>query len=263
MMRFLRRLALALPLIAALPAPAKDPAALPLRAGETLDYRVSWIILSGAGEISVSALAATDPDGAPLLRVITTTDSRGLARLLVPFDGRSESLYDADSGRLLWIGESHSDARHKHAAYTVNLDYAKDIAYYADAENPNRVEALPFPPNCFPTDMITCLLRARNWDLKPGQTHEAIVLQDDDFFDLTVHALGYEKVRTPLGEFNTLVLEPRMERTPPKGMFKRGSTVRVWIAQDAQRLPVRFRVTFAVGAGVANLVSYQTAGSAP
>ena len=46
-----------------------------------------------------------------------------------------------------------------------------------------------------------------------------------------------ENVRTPLGKFKALVLEPRMEKTPPKGMFKKGSTVHVWIAlEDTRRL---------------------------
>ncbi len=52
-----------------------------------------------------------------------------------------------------------------------------------------------------------------------------------------------------LGTFMTQVLEPRMERTPPKGMFKRGSKVRVWISEDARRLPVRFKVEFKFGSG--------------
>jgi hypothetical protein len=49
-----------------------------------------------------------------------------------------------------------------------------------------------------------------------------------------------------------------MEKTPPKGMFKRGTAVRVWIAHnDPRRLPVRFEVEFKFGSGVATLTSYQ------
>ena len=48
-----------------------------------------------------------------------------------------------------------------------------------------------------------------------------------------------------------------MEKTPPKGMFKRGSAVHVWISQDDQKLPVRFEVEFKFGAGVATLLHYE------
>ena len=54
-----------------------------------------------------------------------------------------------------------------------------------------------------------------------------------------------------------LPLIPRMEETPPMGMFKRGSTVQVWIEMDDnQRLPVRFDVGFAFGTGTATLTDY-------
>ena len=96
----------------------------------------------------------------------------------------------------------------------------------------------------------------RNITLYPGQSHEALVLFENDFYDLTIHALNYEEIETPLGAFRTLVLEPRMEHSPPKGMFKKGTTVRVWISQDANPLPVRFRVNFKFCAGTANLVRY-------
>ena len=64
----------------------------------------------------------------------------------------------------------------------------------------------------------------------------------------------YEDLETSFGRFHTLVLEPRMDKTPPKGMFKRGSSVRVWISQDERHLPVRFEVEFKMGTGVATLV---------
>jgi len=47
-----------------------------------------------------------------------------------------------------------------------------------------------------------------------------------------------------------------MDKTPPKGMFRRGSRARVWITQDARHLPVRFEVEFKFGTGIATLVSY-------
>ena len=53
-----------------------------------------------------------------------------------------------------------------------------------------------------------------------------------------------------------------MEKTPPKGMFKRGSTVRVWIAQDAHRLPVKFEVEFKIGTGTATLEAYEAPAAA-
>ncbi len=196
--------------------------------------------------------------GTPQLRIVSTTATRGLARLLLPFDARAESLFDPVTGRLTWLGENSRNRAEK-ASHTVVFDYAKRTANYTDggtdgsAIGPTR--ALPMPDGN-PTDLITCLLLARTWNLRPGEQHDALVLFNDDFYELTVHAVGYEMVSTPFGTFNALMLDPRMEKTPLKGMFKRGSTVRVWISQDERRLPVRFQVHFKFGSGLATLVEY-------
>jgi hypothetical protein len=228
-----------------------DPT-LALGAGEALMYHVSWVVIPGAGRINIAAQPAVDAAGHRQMRIVSTTETRGLARLILPFDARSESLYNAADGRLIWLGET-SDTRSRHQAHTVVFDYAKRTADYTNP--PEALRALPMPAGD-PTDLITCLLAARTWNLKPGQKRDALVLFNDDFYQLTIHAVRYEEVETSFGTFATLLLEPRMEETPPKGMFKRGSTVRGWVAQDARRLPVQFEVQFNFGSGLATLARY-------
>jgi hypothetical protein len=247
-----------LALLAAVRCAAAAPV-LALGNGESLVYHVSWVVVPGAGEIQVSAQSAVDSAGRRQLRIFSTTSTRGLARLLLPFEARAESLFDPASGRLLWLGES-SEQRSRSAAHTVVFDYANRTADYTSSLPPAATRALPMPGQGEPTDLITCLMLARTWDLKPGQQHDALVLFDDEFYQLTIHAIGYEDVDTWLGSFHTLVLEPRMEETPPKGLFKRGSTIRVWISQDARRLPVRFKVNFNFGSGLATLARYHPPG---
>ena len=185
----------------------------------------------------------------------THTATRGLARLILPFDARAESLFDRSTNHLVWLGESSND-RGKQLAHTVSFDYKKNVAIYTVTEGQVSTRTLPMPPG-YPSDLISCLVQARTWNLRPGEARDALVLFEDEFYQFTIHALGYETILTPTGTVNTLVLEPRMERTPPKGMFKRGSTVRVWIGQDPRRLPVRFKVGFNFGSGVATLESYR------
>jgi hypothetical protein len=225
---------------------------LPLRDGEELGYRVSWAVVPGAGEIKIAAVNDVSAPR-PSLRVTTTTSTRRLARLLLPFDARAESVFDLDTGRLLSLSES-SHTRDKHAEHTVTFDPAAHSAAYQRAGDP-AARTLAVPPGD-PTDLIMGLLQTRTWDLKPGERREALVLFDDDFYELTIHFARYEEVRTPLGTFNTVVLEPRMDRSAPKGMFRRGGSVRVWIAQNEERLPVRFEVEFKIGTGTATLETY-------
>lgn len=223
-----------------------------LQAGEELTYSVRWAVLPSAGQIRISATQRI-ADGSPQLSVTTQTETRGLARSLMSFQARSESIFDVASGRLVSLRES-SVARAKRVDYSVEFDYARKHALFTgkDAAAPRTLEL----PEGDPADLITTLMKTRLWDLKVGDVRDVLVSYRDDFYLLTVHATNRESVRTPLGEFDTIVIEPRMEKTPPKGMFKRGANVKVWVSRDTARLPVRFQVDFKVGTGVATLVKY-------
>lgn len=230
---------------------AAEPA---LRSGEAMTFRVGWGVFFHAGEIKISADATAAADGSAQLRVATTTETKGLARALYTFTARADALFDGKTGRLLTYSEM-TKTQNRETKNDVAFDYTKATANYVSTFNPERNATLTLPAGD-PFDLIMSLVQTRTWNLKPGEQRDALVLFDNEFYELTLHALRYEEVRTPLGTFNTLVLEPRMDKTPPKGMFKRGSTVCVWISQDERRLPVKFQVDFKFGAGVATLTNY-------
>jgi hypothetical protein len=247
------RILLALLLITALPLAAETK--LAVRDGETFTYKVSWAILPGAGEIKFSATTDTSAP-TPRLRITTTTQTRGLARFLLPFDAQAESVFDLATGHLLALTESNTQ-RGKKSEHAVTFNYAAEQALYTVPGSGDPPRALAMPAGD-PMDLITSLVQTRSWNLKPGEKQDALVLFDDDFYELTIHAARNEEVRTSLGTFQTLVLEPRMDKTAPKGMFNRGSTARVWISQDERRLPVKFEVVeFKLGTGVATLTRYE------
>jgi len=174
---------------------------------------------------------------------------------------KAESHYDPLTGQLLELHETATQRRKK-SDRTVTFDYAKREALYTVAGSTEPPRTLPFPDGN-PSDLIMALLQTRTWNLQPGQSRGALVLFDDDFYELTIHALRYENVQTPLGKFRTLVLEPRMDKTTPKGMFRKGASVHVWIAEDAHHLPVKFEVEFKIGTGTATLESYTPPADAP
>jgi hypothetical protein len=224
-----------------------------LQAGEELTYSVRWAVLPGAGQIRIAA-AEQVSGGSPRLSITTQTETRGVAKMLLTFQARSESIFDLPTGQLVSLREN-SVARSKRADYTVNFDHASRRALFTGKPG-DATQAIEMPEGD-PADLITTLMKTRLWDLDVGASRDVLVSYRDEFYELTVHAIRTEQVKTSLGDFETVVLEPRMEKTPPKGMFKRGANVRVWVSRDAARLPVRFQVEFKIGTGVATLVKYQ------
>lgn len=235
-------------------APAGAKPSLPLQDGERLNYRVSWAIVPGAGTITISAKQDTGATE-PRLIVSTQTATRGIAKMLMTFQAESQSVFDLKTGRLLWLRDK-SEQNDKRTEHTVSFNYETRQADYVAIVAGKPSQTLTIPEGD-PTDLIMGLLQTRSWDLKPGEKRDALVLFDNEFYELTIHMARYENVRTPMGTFKTIVMEPRMDKTPPKGMFKRGAAVRVWIAQEANHLPVKFEVVFKIGTGTAVLESYE------
>jgi|UniRef100_UPI00404AD94F hypothetical protein len=222
--------------------------------GEELTFRVGWGIFTGAGEIKIGAdLESTDT--ASTLHVNTTTTTKGFLKNFFPFVAQADAYFDPHSGLLLHSTET-SKSKRKETRQSLSFNYQERVASYLNEVEPEKSKDVIIPAG-EPMDLITSLVQTRSWNLAPGEKQDALVIFDDDFYELTIYAEAYETLRTPLGEFKTLVLVPKMEKTEPKGMFKRGSTVRVWISQDERKLPVRFEVEFKFGAGVATLVAYQ------
>lgn len=235
-----------------------EPAGLALSPGESLKFKVRWGIFGSAGEITVTA-RSEDVEGLPQTRIITHTSTRGLIRSLYLFDGDGESVFDGRDGRLLAI--SASSASNKKSTKTMAVfDYAAKSVKYVDYVRPERDLQMPLPSGN-PMDLITCLIETRRWDLKPGDRIPATVVFDREFYELEIVAEGYENVHTPLGDFKTLVLVPTMDKAP-RGLFKRGGHVRVWISQDEKHLPVKFEVAMKFGTGTAVLSEYHPPGTA-
>ena len=224
-----------------------------LSPGEALAYRVSWGVFPSAGEIRITARTERN-DQQPCTVVVTTTSTRGFLRGLFPFDAQAESVFSNHTGKMV-VHTERSAAGKKPTDTMLAVDYGNGTADYRDLIHPEKNQVVTLPAG-EPMDLITCLVQTRTWTMKPGEQRDVLVMFEEEPYELTFHALRYENVRTPIGSFDALVLEPRMEKTAPKGMFKRGSNVRVWISQDGQHLPVKFEVEFKFGVGVSTLTSY-------
>jgi hypothetical protein len=104
--------------------------------------------------------------------------------------------------------------------------------------------------------MITALIQSRSWNLAAGESHEALVMFDNEFYPMKITAEREETISTPKGPRKALLLIPRMIGKT-KGMFRKGGEVRIWVSTDRERLPLRFEVRLKVGTAYAILRDYK------
>lgn len=251
-MRFHRELLLSVFLLGG--ARAEPPPVALLQPGETLSYQVTWGVFDRAGELQVTA-AAEPFEGLDQTRVTITSNTRGLVRAFYRFNGEARMLFDARDGRLLRSVASSESGRERTQTSMV-LDYAKAEATFIDYLRPQRNALLPLPAGR-PMDLVTSLIQSRAWTLKPNESHDLLVVFENEFYLLRITAARRETIKTAFGPRKTVLLIPRLIG-PPKGMFRRDGSVRVWVSDDADRLPLRFEVKLKIGTARATLTDYRT-----
>jgi len=223
------------------------------RDGETFTYRVSFAIFSHAGDITIAAKHDT-VDQQEIVRITTNTKSRGFVRGLYTLDNHAEVVIDRTSGRMQSVKETGTDPKRSTDSDFI-LDYPNKVARYTDRVRPERSMELAIPDGD-PVDLISVLVQTRDWNLKPGEKRDVVVQFGREFYELSLYADHFEEVSTPRGTFQTLVLIPRMEKNP-KGLFKKGGEIKVWIAQDESRLPVKMQLKLNFGSATLLLSKYQ------
>jgi len=214
-----------------------------LKDGERFRFQISWGIFSNAGEIVLQARRETTA-GADRMHVTTRISSRGIIRGFYRFDNQSELVIDMATGRLISASEEGSGS--KDTRTQTLFDYDRRIATHTDFLHPDRNREFALGATD-PVDLITALIQTRDWNPKLGDHRSVDVYFSRDIYPVVIRADLLEQVKSPLGVFNTMRLTPRMETEPPRGVFKRGGEIRVWVSQSDHPQPVQMQLKLSFG----------------
>ncbi|OGW52259.1 MAG: hypothetical protein A2V62_02620 [Nitrospirae bacterium RBG_19FT_COMBO_58_9] len=218
----------------------------PFQVGEQLTYEISWLnITAGTAVMTVSG-AGTDGDQ-PLVKLITTAQSRPAITKFFPVDNRVESLLD-----LATLLPEHLTFKRREGKKKEDLEYLfhqKEGA--VTVVKSGTTERLDMSPGT--QDVISCLYYARSaLPLQPGASLTMNVYHDKKVRKLDVRVEGIETVSGPWGEVATARVLVIM---PFQGLFLNQGNIRVWFTNDERRIPVRMKAKVVIGSIVADLVS--------
>ncbi len=76
------------------------------------------------------------------------------------------------------------------------------------------------------------------------------VFDSRKLWNVEVQVLRREKIKTKLGEFDTIVIKPLMKS---EGIFNRKGDVYIWLTDDKKRVPVKLESKVAIGSITATL----------
>ncbi|MFH1223789.1 MAG: DUF3108 domain-containing protein [Pseudomonadota bacterium] len=102
-------------------------------------------------------------------------------------------------------------------------------------------------------DIFSSLYYMRTNDMKVGDKVQFVIHDNGKNWNMTLDVVKKERIWTRLGDVNTLVLHPTVERNGEK--FTKGAMT-LWVTDDEKKVPVRFEAEVKIGSMKGQIKDY-------
>ena len=215
--------------------------------GERLTFDIDYGYIT-AGQAVMSIPGYQYVNGRP------TLDTRVEAFSAPTFDwvfrvrDRYETFLDFD-GLFPWRFEQHVREGKYSKDYQADFDPENSTARTSDGHEYNTSQ--------YVNDIVSAFYYIRTLDLTHARTGDVIHLEN--FFDgethpLDVRVLGHQQAETDVGTFECCVIEPMVVEG---GLFKNEGSIKIWLTDDNNHLPVKMASKILIGSIEARLVKYE------
>jgi hypothetical protein len=221
------------------------PGEYPFGQGEVLDYDLKFGVVK-IGRARMETSLQTMVEGKPVLEIFSRGKSVKWVDSIYMVRDEIRSLVELETMHSLSFSKHLNEGKYK-KELEVEFDHQQGKASYQDGE---LVELVPGSH-----DILSALYYIRWFSLEVGMTLKIPVHDGKKNYALEVEVLRREKVKIPLGEFDCLVLEPRLKS---QGLFKSEGRMWVYISDDKRHLPVLLKAKAPVGAFTSELKGYQS-----
>lgn len=225
-------------LIGSFALPAQQPVLLaPPRPGftfpqkQTLTYNVDWRVFP-AGTAVLHFEAAGDRE-----KLTATADTTGAINLLFHVSDHFQSIFDRARGCTYEFDKQTVEGR-RQINSTLKLDYEQSKSLLDEKNLVNgQTKHIEQPIFGCVTDLLTGIYYAASQPMEVGKTFVIPVVDAMHTVPVTMKVEGREEVKTPLGTFKTLRVEP----TADAGVVKNRGNIWIWYTDDERHLPVQMR----------------------
>ncbi len=223
--------------------------------GEVLTYTISWSKIISAGTAVMEVKSDATADGSNVLRFVSTARSIGIVDKFYPVRDVVQSVFDpvADESLSYTLDQRHGTRKKNRELI---FDHEKErVAYSANGHR----EFIDIPEHT--QDALSSLysLRMQKHFIE-GKTITMNIHDSGKNWSVEIHVLGREKIKTPVGEFDTIKV-----KTYPKydGVFMHKGEIFMWLTDDQRKIPVLMKSTITIGSIVATLTDMKTGENVP
>ena len=198
---------------------------------QTLTYSVDWRVFP-AGTSVIHFSSEGDRE-----HITATADTIGAINLLFHVSDRFQSTFDRQKGCSYEFDKQTTEGRRQVNA-TLHLDYAQSRAVFDQKNMVNgQTKHVESPIHGCLTDLLSGIFYPSSLPLEIGHNFVLPVFDAQHVVQVTMKVEDREVVRTPLGTYNTIRVQP----TADAGVVKNRGDIWIWYTDDARHLPVQMR----------------------
>jgi hypothetical protein len=198
---------------------------------QTLTYAVDWRVFpAGAAVLHFEASGNSE-------RITANADTVGAINLLFHVGDRFQSTFEREKGCTNEFDKQTVEGR-RQINSTLKLDYAAGKSIL-DEKNmvTGQTKHVETPiPGCL-TDLLTGVYYASSQPMEVGKTFVIPVVDVLHTVPVSMKVEGREEIKTPLGTFKTLRVQP----TADAGVVKNRGNIWICYTDDERHLPVQMR----------------------
>ena len=224
----------------------RRPVVDPYRVGEKVTLEVSYFGVS-AGDMTVEVRPFVQVNGRKSYNFAGTAISTSVFAMFYAVDDWFETYVDYEtltpSSYALHVKET-KQLRETRSVF----DWTKSTATWwdkkidADQKVEEKKKEWEIPP--FSQNVFTAAFYIRAFQLKPGKKITYRVAHEAENLVLTAEVLRKERISTPVGELDTVVIKPKIELN---GVFKPVGDIFMWLTDDDRKLIVRIESKIKIG----------------
>ncbi len=209
--------------------PPRPPFSFPQK--QTLTYAVDWRVFPAG-----TAVLHFEQSG-NIERISANADTIGAINLLFHVNDRFQSTFDREHGCTTEFDKQTVEGR-RQVNSTLKLDYpnSKSILDEKNLINGQTKHVETPVPGCL-TDLLSGVYYASSQPMEVGKSFALPVADPLRPVLVTMKVEGREEIKTPLGTFKTIRVQPTAEA----GVVKNRGNIWIWYTDDDRHLPVQMR----------------------
>lgn len=224
--------------------------------GEHLEYRVHYGFINAAEATIDVSEKFHRIRGKACYRVTATGRTTGAFDLVTKVRDSWQSYIDPQTLLPLEFNMRQQEGRYeKEQRVTFDQTGDKITSVSKKKNQPEEVKEFKAPGSIY--DVISGYFFLRTIDfnrMKEGQVTTVKTFYDNDFINLQIRYVGKETVKTKFGKISTHRIIPYL---PQNKLFDGKEAIRIWVSDDANKVPVKVEFDLMVGAVAMDLKSYK------